>query len=119
MTQAPAYRTAGKELLDQATHELAIGDVRQASEKGWGAAAQMVKAVAEQRGWQHNNHASLYRVIDALAKETQDQETYRLFQVAGSLHTNFYENWETPGGVASGLQDVQRFLDKLATLMRT
>ena len=54
MTQAPTYRAAGKELFGQAIQELADGGPRQASEKGWGAAAQMVKAMAEQRGWQHN-----------------------------------------------------------------
>ena len=51
--QAPQYRAAGRELLAQAKQELAAGDPRQASEKGWGAAAQMVKALAADRGWPH------------------------------------------------------------------
>ena len=46
------YRDSSRSLLSQAKTELAAGDVRQASEKAWGAAAQMVKAIAEQRGWQ-------------------------------------------------------------------
>ena len=104
-------------MLGQATQELASGDVRQASEKGWGAAAQIVKVVAEQRGWRHNNHASLYRAVNTLAKETQDDEIYRLFQVASSLQTNFYENWDTPDGVASGLRDIDRFFSKLEPLL--
>ena len=44
------YREASRHLLAQAHGELYAGDVRQASEKGWGAAAQVVKAIAEQRG---------------------------------------------------------------------
>ena len=40
------YRQDSRTLLAQARSELAIGDVRQASEKGWGAAALMLKAVA-------------------------------------------------------------------------
>ena len=42
--------TAGV-FLTKAGGYLAEGDLLQASEKGWGAAAQMVKAVAEARGW--------------------------------------------------------------------
>ena len=37
-------------MLDQANAELETGDLRQASEKGWGAAAQIVKAAAQNRG---------------------------------------------------------------------
>ena len=51
------YREDSRRLLDQARRELETGDVRQASEKGWGAAAQIVKAVAEKRGWRHRGHA--------------------------------------------------------------
>ena len=35
------YQTASRHLLAQARVELAAGDTRQASEKGWGAAAQI------------------------------------------------------------------------------
>ena len=115
--QARTYKSASKELLEQATSELTQGDVRQASEKGWGAAAQIVKAVAEQRGWPHNQHALLYRVVDDLVKETGDNELHQLFHVANSLHTNFYENWDTPNGVASGIRDVERFVEKLEPLL--
>ena len=57
--QGQIYREASRPLLAQAVGEWESGDLRQASEKGWGAAAQMVKALAEQRGWQHNNHPLL------------------------------------------------------------
>ena len=114
--QTPTYKTASKELLDQAAQELADGDVRQASEKGWGAAAQMVKAVAQQRGWRHDGHAYLYRAVATLADETGDTDLHNLFHVASSLHINFYENWLPGSMVQSGLSDVQRFLDKLDPL---
>ena len=47
---AQTYQTASRHLLAQAHEELAAGDTRQASEKGWGAAAQIVKSVAARRG---------------------------------------------------------------------
>ena len=110
------HQEASRTLLAQAEAELGLGDVRQASEKGWGAAAQMLKAVAQQRGWAHQSHAALYRTISRLVSETGDDEIRRLFHVAGSLHTNFYENWDTADNVAAGLADIRKFLDKLVPL---
>ena len=103
-------------MLAQARSELAAGDVRQASEKGWGAAAQMVKSVAERRGWPHRSHAALYNAIAQLVSETGDDEIRRLCAVAGDLHVNFYENWNNAENVSAGLADVQRLLDRLEPL---
>ena len=47
------------EFLAAARACLAEGDLLQASEKGWGAAARMVKAVAETRGWRHSSHLAI------------------------------------------------------------
>ena len=113
---AQAYQTASRELLAQGRVELAAGDVRQASEKGWGAAAQMLKAIAEQRGWEHRNHGALYDVISYLVVETRDVEIRRLFDVAGNLHVNFYENWNNADNVAGALDDIEGFLHKLEPL---
>ena len=110
------YAEAARHLLAQAQGELEQGDVRQASEKGWGAAAQMVKAVAERRGWEHRTHAGLFRVISDLATETGDNEIRNLFHVANSLHINFYENWNTAENVRAALSDVERLLEKLSSL---
>ena len=113
------YRAAGRDLLAQGRRELAGGDTRPASEKGWGAAAQMVKAVAERRGWAHRSHAALFNVVSRLVAETGDDDIRNLFKVANSLHTNFYENWDTAEGVAGDLNDVERLLDRLEPLAAT
>lgn len=111
------YTDRASHLLAQAHEELARGDVIQASEKGWGAAAQIVKAAAERRGWEHRSHAALYRVVSRLVTETGDDELHNLFNVANGLHANFYEDWSTAEGVASGIADVARFLEKLSPLV--
>lgn len=103
-------------MLGQSREDLDRGDVRQASEKGWGAAAQIVKSVAEQRGWEHRSHAALFNAVSLLVSETSDAEIRRLFHVASALHVNFYEDWDNADNVASGLDDVQRFVDKLEPL---
>ena len=50
------YQQASEHFLVQARQELADGDLPQASEKGWGAVVQILKAVAEQRGCEHHRH---------------------------------------------------------------
>ena len=76
--QTPTYRAASRELLAQANAELDAGDSRQASEKAWGAAAQMVKAIAQDRGWQHASHPLIFQTGDRLAEETGDEQIIAL-----------------------------------------
>ena len=115
--QTLTYQEAAQQLLAQAFEELVAGDSRQASEKGWGAAAQMIKAIASHRGWKHDSHAALHRVIDRLVKETGDRTIYRRFGTANALHQNFHENWGEADYVAGGLGDVEELLDKLERLL--
>ena len=60
------YQVASGQLLRQAREEVATADVRQASEKGWGAAAQMVEAIAARRDWEHQGHRELFQVVARL-----------------------------------------------------
>ena len=117
MATRTEYHTAtGLHFMEKARACLADDDLLQASEKGWGAAAQAVKAIAEARGWRHKAHAELYRVIDRLAQETGDHELVDLFGAAGSLHINFYEGWLTRRMVEQYLTRVEDLLDKLHAL---
>ena len=111
------YQRDSHHLLAQAREELAQGDVRQASVKGWGAAAQIVKAVAETRGWEHGGHRQLHNAVQRLQEESSDAEIIRLFQVANSLHFNFYEDVQESSAVGQALEDVDQFLDKIEILL--
>jgi hypothetical protein len=102
-----------RELLGKAREALRENDLVQASEKLWGAAAQMVKSVAERRGWQHSSHRELFRVVSRLAEEAGDIEVRNLFRLADSLHTNFYENWMTQEYIEDGVGQVEEFIGKL------
>ena len=55
MQETKTYKKQSRIFLAQAFEELKKGDLPQASEKGWGAAAQMVKANAQERSWNHFN----------------------------------------------------------------
>ena len=119
LDQSLTYRDASRLLMEQATRELSAGDLRQASEKGWGAAAQIVKAVAAQRGWQHRSHAALYNVVERLARQYDDPYLSYLFHAAGNLHTNFYENWFADDVVATLLGRVGTFLASMEMLLES
>ena len=115
---AQSYQSASRQLLTQARAELAGGDTRQASEKGWGSAAQMVKAIAEQRGWEHKTHRHIWQAVRRLTDERQDLVLNRMFRSANHLHSNFYENVDASDDVADALNDVEQFIDLLEPLTR-
>ena len=117
MQDPEIYRDASAKFMAQAHAELAAGDLAQASEKGWAAAAQMTKAIAAQRGWDHNSHAHLFSVIDNLVRETENRDIRARFGIANALHTNFYENIRSAESVADGIDDVARLLDKLRPIL--
>ena len=71
----------------------------------------MLKAIAEQRGWEHGQLASRLRA------ETGDRDIYRCYQVADALHGNFYEDETAPEDIDDSLDDVARLLDKLEPLL--
>lgn len=115
-TRADGYAERSKVLLAHAKEELEKGDHLQAAEKLWAAAAQMVKAVAEKRGWRHDSHRSLFAAVDRIVQETGDPEPRTAFQVANSLHTHFYENWQSQDGVLSSGSTIERFILQLERL---
>ena len=78
--------------LDEADTLFAEGDVLQASEKVWGAAAHAVMAVAQHRGWPHENHRSLKNAARRLSAETGDSSIGDRFAVAEKFHINFYHH---------------------------
>ncbi len=67
-TRADHYTRTSQAFFAQAQSSLAEGDLLQASEKGWGAAAEMVKGLSEIRGWRHHSHGLLYQNIDLLSE---------------------------------------------------
>ncbi len=115
--QVQTYRERSRTFLVKAREELLARDLEQASEKAWGAAGLMVKAVADRRGMEHNQHRHLFFVVDGLAKESNDRELGRLFHTANGLHSNFYEHWLSPELVVQGLEDVEQFVDKVERLL--
>ena len=113
---AETHLQVSRDFLVHAKEQLALGDSLQASEKGWGAAAHAVKAIAERRGWRHSSHRDLYRTINKIAAEMDREDILDLFSIANALHQNFYEGWMEDENIERGLVGVERLLDILDSL---
>ena len=72
LSEADTHIVVSRQLLAHADEFLQEGDLIQASEKGWGAAAHYLKAVAKQRGWRNNSHRDFFTIKDRLANETDN-----------------------------------------------
>ena len=116
ISNGSSYSDTGHEFLARARTYLAEDDLRQASEKGWGAAAQMVKAAAETRGWPHRSHRDLFHTVTRLVEETGDAELRSTFGLAAALHTNFYEGWLDRETVEDHLTHVGEFVERIDAL---
>ena len=80
-----------REFLNKARGYLAAGDLHQASEQGWGAAAHMAKAVAPARGWPHERHSRFHQVMNQSGQRTGSDRVRLLHGRAEVLHVNFHE----------------------------
>ena len=86
-----AYESQAREFLAKSRVFLAAGDLHQASEKGWGAAAHMTKAVALAQGWQYTRHSQFHRIMNQAEQATGNHRLTYLHGRAEILHINFYD----------------------------
>lgn len=114
---ATQYAARGRKFLAQASEELERDDLEQASEKGWGAAAQMMKAAAAERGWRHGQHRLLFEVARRLAEEAENEQIYDSFAIANSLHANFYEGFLRAEDVALHLRRVDELVERVESVL--
>ena len=125
--ETPARRDArirkhlaqAKEYWINTSRELSRGDVCQAGEKGWGAVAQLTKAVATLRGWDHYDHVAVQEAITAVAGELPEraERIYRGKGAAERLHGNFYEVYMTADEAVFALADARPLLEILWELL--
>ena len=111
------YAEQGRIYLAQAYEELARGDLSQAAEKGWGAASQLVKAAADERGLPHQSHGFLFRAVGVLSEEEGGDVIRRGFDSGNSLHVNYYEGGGTEANIRASLQDVEALIEKIEGML--
>jgi len=113
------YMDLSRKYLGQAREIMGKGDYAKAGEMLWGATAEMVKALASQRGVELKSHGEIWEYIAKLSEETEDREILKLFHVANGLHTNFHENWMPPRVVEEDAKFIEALIEKLEKLMKS
>lgn len=112
------YRILSREFLAKSRTYLADDDLHQASEKGWGAAAWMTKAVATAQEWQYDKHEHFGEVLYQAGKLTGDDRLRTFRAIANDLHGNFYQRkrFLHADVIAASLEEVATLLDLLEPL---
>jgi hypothetical protein len=117
-SRAVEYAEAAGDLLEEAREELGKGNVRQAAEKVWGAAALAVKAYAYWReGMRLSSRGELWEYKRKLAREVGGW-VHNSWASAVEMHVCFYEGWCAPEDVESALEPVGRLVDEIALRVR-
>ena len=113
-----AHLALSEKYLKEAEEFLNKGDHTQASEKVWGAASQIVKALAAKRGKALRSHRELHVFVSEIRRELKDPEISTLWLSANSLHQNFYENWLPEETVKDGMENVRKFVKRIKELIK-
>lgn len=112
--RAREYVEVAEDLLRRAREELKEGDVRQATEKVWGAAALAVKAYAEWReGRRLASHRELWEYRRRLESELGEW-VYDAWMAANGMHVCFYEGWCSKEDVEKAIRSVERLVKEVA-----
>ena len=106
------YCQQSRQFMVKSRQYLADGKLHQASEKGWGAAAWMAKAVAMAQGWDYTRHEEFNVVLNNARQITGDARIRAMRSVANELHGHFYTRKRFLNAVAIG-ED----LDQIAILL--
>ncbi len=115
-SEAEYVRLNGKYMVD-AERLLAEEDYPQASEKLWGATAEIIKAIAAKRNVELGTHRSIGEYVSKLAKEKPSWYLIQAFSIASALHTNFYEDHMPADHVKADTEVVKDLAGKLKTLL--
>ena len=106
------HRAQSIHYLEDAIHFIDIGDAEKASEFLWGAMSQALKAVAMSKDTLLKRHDDIKKYALDFRK-SGDEDIYRAFNVAQSLHSNFYETGLSLEDVIIGADEIKKAIAKL------
>lgn len=109
------HESQAREFLGKARDYLNAGDLHQASEKGWGAAAHMAKAVAVAQGWEYETHADFSVVLNQAWQATGNDRLRDLRGIANELHGNYYRRKRHLNAEVIG-QDIESVAELMTAL---
>ena len=115
-SESERYAELSRQYIERADGYLRAGDRVQASEKGWGAVAEAMKSIAEDRGWNHKGHRILDDVASQLSLEWRRPDLKLLYDAIEKLHINFYEDAMELDDIATSITGAKTLLAELETL---
>ena len=108
-----------RRFIQQAPGELERGDRLQATEKIWGALAQMLKAHGQQRGWLNlGGHRTVGHIARQLHLEYDEIDVVSAYMAADNGHRNFYDNEMSPAEIEDIITVVADVLPELESALR-
>ena len=107
------YESQAREFLANSREFLAAGSLHQASEKGWGAAAHMAKAVAVAQGWQYETHSDFSEVMYQASQLANNPRIHELRGLSKELHHNYYRRKRhlNAGAIGADLERIAELLE--------
>ena len=118
MTTAVEYHAERSwHFLELVDDEVERGELEEASNKLWGAAAHAIKAVAERRGWPHGAHRDLADIVMRLIDdEGAPAIVYTHYTSANWYHSRFYGGPPSSHQISLGKRDMADFIHLLESL---
>ncbi|AEM38639.1 PaREP1 family protein [Pyrolobus fumarii 1A] len=115
--RAREYIEAAYLLLQEAREEAEKGNVRQAAEKIWGAAALAIKAYAWHRERKRlSSHGELWEYARRLKREFGSW-VYNAWMSANGTYICFYEGWCNAEDVKEALVQVEKLVERVRALI--
>ena len=113
------YRQQARHFQIKSREYLAEGELHQASEKGWGTAAWMTKAVALTYGWEYEKHEQFNVVLNNVRRMLDNNRIGELRDTASGLHRNFYirRRFLDAVDIGLGLDRMDELLELLEPLL--
>ena len=113
------YRQQARHFQVKSREYLAEGELHQASEKGWGTAAWMTKAVALTYGWEYEKHEQFNVVLNNVRRMLDNNRIGELRDTASGLHRNFYirRRFLDAVDIGLGLDRMDELLELLEPLL--
>ena len=112
------HEAQAREFIVLSREYLAQDKLHQASEKGWGAASHMAKAVAAAQGWRYTTHAEFSQVLDQARELTGNLALVGMSGIANELHINYYKRKRhlNAKSIGLGLDHIAEMLEILYPL---
>ena len=111
------HRERSRHFWELVDDELARGELEEASNKLWGAAAHAVKAVAESRGWEHYAHNLLETAVHRLVyEENAPRDLLLQYMTMSAYHQRFYGSPPPADYIREGRELAGQFIRTLESL---